>query len=246
MNPSLFLVLVALYSVPALAMPLTVVIDPGHGGKDHGALHGNFKESDITLQVADRLQRLLIADTRFKVRLTRSSDEFLSLSQRTERAQSLGAEVLLSIHVNSSHDRRAQGLEVYFQNQLPPDEESMFLAARENQNEVQRSPAAVKSDVSLIVQDLERNHRIFQSSRLARNIKKSWLGHLKSDRASIQQAPFFVISNINAPSALVEIGFLSHPTEGPLLVSENYQNTIAQSLYRGLARYQETLDKPSR
>jgi N-acetylmuramoyl-L-alanine amidase len=239
------------HAIAVSAMPLKVSIDPGHGGKDRGAVEGKARESEITLAVSQKLARRLSQDSRFKASLTRTGDEFLTLSQRVDRAERQNVDVLLSIHVNWSDDKRAHGLEVYFQNQLPPDEESMFLAARENQGESAASgprhstslAEKLSPEVHLIVQDLLRNQRIISSSNLAKSIKRHWKGTKKSSSLSIRQAPFFVISNIEAPSALVEIGFLSHPTEGSKLLGDEYQDTIAQSLHEGLIDYQESLDK---
>lgn len=240
-----------LFPAFASGAPLKVSIDPGHGGKDRGAVEGSTKESEITLAVSEKLAARLAQDARFKPFLTRTSDEFLTLSQRVERAERQNVDLLLSIHVNWSDDKRAHGLEVYFQNQLPPDEESMFLAARENQGEAggtsPRGPSALAAklspEVHLIVQDLMRNQRVIASSKLAKSIKRNWKGTRKSSSLSIRQAPFFVISNMEAPSVLVEIGFLSHPTEGPKLLTGEYQDTVAQSLHEGLIDYQESLDK---
>lgn len=240
-----------IWSSTILATPLKVVIDPGHGGKDHGAVLEEHKESIITLQVSEKLAERLKSDSRFQTALTRTTDEFLSLSQRVERADQAAGDLFLSIHVNWSADPRAHGLEVYFQNQLPPDEESMFLANRENQHEgshklVERMPAVVsklKPEVQLIVQDLFRNQRILASSQLAKTLKHEWRGLGKSKSLSIRQAPFFVISNLNIPSVLVEIGFLSNANEGPQLIQDNYQAAIAQSLHQGLIQYQQSLDK---
>ncbi len=232
--------------------PLQVVIDPGHGGKDRGAQVGSLRESEITLAVSKKLHQRLLADGKFNPTLTRSENEFLSLAQRVRRAQRAGADLFLSIHVNSSTDRGARGMEVYFQNQLPSDEESMFLAARENHD---GSDSPVESlntksisdqlspEVHLIVQDLLRNHRIEESSRFAKALKLSWKGRVKGQMNSIRQAPFFVISNLDVPSALVEMGYLTHPQEGQELASSGYQDLIAQSLHAGLSLYYEGMDK---
>lgn len=244
------LALLFFFPLLAVAAPLKVAIDAGHGGKDHGAVEGDLKESTLTLQVSRKLNERLIQDSRFKPVLVRPGDEFLTLEQRVDRAESLNADLFLSIHVNWSDDKRAQGMEIYFQNQLPSDEESMFLAARENQGVAlrknPREPTAsnLSPEVHLIVQDLLRNQRVIQSSELAKSLRQTWRGAKKSTAHSIRQAPFFVISNLDVPSALVEIGFISHASEGLRLASEAYQNTIAQSLHEGLIEYQESLDKP--
>jgi N-acetylmuramoyl-L-alanine amidase len=234
-----------LHATVSAAAPLKVTIDPGHGGKDHGAVQDKIKESDLTLEVARRLLVRLNGDRRFQAALTRTGDEFLALGTRVDRARAQNPDIVLSIHVNWSTDKRAHGLEVYFQNQLPPDEESMFLAARENQGENAQDfsqkgaklAEGLSPEVQLIVQDLMRNQKIASSSRLAKSLRRSWLGENKSKSLSVKQAPFFVISNLPVPSALVEIGFLSHPREGAKLLAADYQETIAQGLHEGLAEY---------
>lgn len=250
-SPMLILGLIASDSALA-ANSLKVVIDPGHGGKDHGAQSENKKESEITMAVSEKLAQRLERDRRFQPIMTRTSDEFLSLSERVRRAEQAKGDLFLSVHVNWSQDPRAQGFEVYFQNQLPSDEESMYLAARENQEEHNTIHTPTNSEVAsnlapeihLIIKDLARNQRIYASSQLAKQLKSAWRGTKKSKAQSVRQAPFFVISNLPIPSALVEIGFLSHAIEGPRLSLDSYQDDMAKSLHEGLIRYHESLDKP--
>jgi N-acetylmuramoyl-L-alanine amidase len=237
------------------------MIDPGHGGKDTGAVRGPLKESDITLKVSLKLAALLKADARFKVGLTRSKDETLTLNRRTRISNDAKSDLFISIHLNSSSDPRAQGKEFYFQNQLPVDEDSMFLASRENADSDSTTAATQhesqteerthdrltpQTDLRRIIEDLERNERIFSSNELAQLLYKSWIdadkGHQSGSRA-IRQAPFYVVSNVMAPSVLIELGFLTHQQEGPKLNSSVYQNELAQSIYRGLIKYKENMDK---
>src|ERR1035437_6359211 len=126
------LMIAALFPVSVHANTLNVMIDPGHGGRDHGAVKNGILEANITLKVGLKLFDLLKKDRRFHVQLTRSNDDSISLYRRAQMAKSKKADVFLSVHVNSSPDLHAKGAEFYFQNQLPPDQESMFLAHREN------------------------------------------------------------------------------------------------------------------
>ena len=235
-----------------------ILLDPGHGGNDRGAVRGHLRESEITLEVAKKLERLLKQDTQFQVSLTRSEDRFVSLSERTEISDQSNADLFLSIHVNASPDVRARGAEFYFQNQLPPDEDSLFLASLEMEGHGhetgtkdkphEENPRGValtdlKSDVANIVRDLHRNSKIFLSSQLAENLMLNWAGTKKSRRHVIRQAPFYVVSHVNVPSALVEIGFLSHKREGQQLADSAYQDKLADSIYRGLVNFKEFVDK---
>lgn len=226
------------------ASPLHVLLDAGHGGTDRGAVHNHLNEAEITLNVVLKLKAKLQNDSRFKVSLTRDRDESLSLEERTDKANSLKADLFLSIHVNSSPDARARGVEFYFQNQLPPDEESMYLAAQENAQAVDNpEKAREKSELVTIVDDLKSNHRIWASSQLAKSLMSKWETEKKSRAHAIRQAPFHVISNVNMPSSLVELGFISRPSEALRLARSDYQEVMAEKLYRGLLEYKEIIDK---
>lgn len=230
-----------------------VVIDPGHGGSDNGAVYRDLKEKEITLQLARRLRQRL-ADRGWTAVLTRESDQFLSLSDRARLARDHQGDVLLSIHLNSSNDERAHGMEVYFENQLPPDEESAFLANRENDNYQGKSDldwplhpvpeaADLKGDTLSIVQDLQRSHRIYTSSVLATQLAESWQGQRRSTENTIRQAPFFVVSNVNMPSALIEVGFVTNSNEAQKIRSEHYQNSVVDGIVKALSQFKEKMDK---
>ena len=128
----LHLLVAAGLATAATAKPLLVMLDPGHGGRDRGTTRGPAFESEITLAVSHELQEMLRQDRRFQLLTTRPTDQTVTLSQRAPLTNRKRAKIFLSIHVNSSPDPRARGAEFYFQNQLPPDEESMFLAHQEN------------------------------------------------------------------------------------------------------------------
>jgi N-acetylmuramoyl-L-alanine amidase len=238
------------YALPSHA--LHVVIDPGHGGIDRGAVKGKLRESEIALRVATKLADLMKDDGRFKISMTRETDQTVSLDKRTKIAKETGAELFLSIHLNSSTDPRAHGKEFYFQNQIPADEEALFLASKENaeiesaQAEKSDGKLTPESDVKLIVEDLKRNHRVRASAELSKTLFKSWESSgfaTNLGSRSIRQAPFHVVSQVNVPSVLVELGFLSNSQEGPLLATEDYQNALAKSLFEGLVKFKETMDK---
>jgi N-acetylmuramoyl-L-alanine amidase len=229
-----------------------VVIDPGHGGKDHGAVKSESYESHIVLQVSKHLEALLKKDSDFKVSMTRQDDEFVSLKGRAEIAAQVDGDLFVSIHVNSSPDRKAQGAEFYFQNQLPPDEESIFLAARENNMDEEDGgrpklphkskfihTSNLKPEVQTILLDLIRNHKIMDSSVLTKTLKENWKGSQRSAKNSIRQAPFYVVSQLEIPSVLIELGFLTNPEEGKKLSEPSYQKLVAQSIYDGLVAYKK-------
>jgi N-acetylmuramoyl-L-alanine amidase len=242
---------IALFNFSAQAAPMHILVDAGHGGIDKGAVRGHLHESEIALKVANELAQLLRDDPqqRFKVSMTRTGDQKVSLKARTEMAKETKADLFVSIHLNSSTDARARGKEIYFQNQLPADEDALFLASRENseeeearEKESKNEPMNARTDLKRILEDMNRNHRISSSSRLSKTLLETWESKnpsLRFGSRAIRQAPFQVVSLISIPSVLVEIGFISHAQEGPLLAQANYQKQVAQSLYEGLVKYRQ-------
>ncbi len=186
--------------------------------------------------------------------MTRTTDKTISLQERVKMAEKAKADVFLSIHLNANKDPRAKGMELYFQNHLPPDEETLFLAASENQivkprediasQEASDAPTK-KNDVTAIVEDLERHHRMLSSHRLSVELLKAWnpTAQQPHQTMAIRQAPFYVISKANIPSVLVELGFVTNPKEAEKLSNSTYQTEIAQKIYQGLLLYKENRDK---
>lgn len=230
---------------------MTVIIDPGHGGIDDGAVRSKHKEADITLEVSRRLNTLLNKDRSFKTLMTRESDKSVSLNERAQLARAKKADIFISIHVNSSPDAKAHGAEFYFQNQLPPDEESMLLAHRENSADdasglkgyAYLEKNSFPADVNAIVGDLLDGDRVLRSSQLSKALKISWRGSKKSKTNSIRQAPFYVLSQMTVPSSLVELGFITNGDDLAELTSEESQQRMAEDIYRGLKSYKNSVDK---
>jgi N-acetylmuramoyl-L-alanine amidase len=243
--------LIFLLSCVANAAPMTVIVDPGHGGVDHGAIRSETREADITLAVSRKLYALLTQDRRFHAYLTRENDRSISLNDRAKLAKTKKADLFVSIHVNSNPDNKAHGAEFYFQNQLPPDEESMLLAHQENSEDAGSGPVpydflektSYPSEVDSIVADLLDNDRVMRSSQLSKTLKLEWRGSKKSKNNSVRQAPFYVLSRITTPSTLVELGFLTNPSDLKELTNPQAQKRMAEDLYRGLIAYKESMDK---
>lgn len=240
--------LLALVLGVATAAPLRVLVDPGHGGKDHGATRAETLESDITLKVARLLHAKLSHDPRFESRLTRAEDMKLTLSERAQIAAASRAQIFVSVHVNSNPDHRAHGVEFYFQNQLPSDQESMYLAHRENEMETGQARTyevlrakSYSGEVSTILTDLLDGDRIVRSARLTQALKSGWRATLNARNAPVRQAPFYVLSQLTIPSALVELGFLTNEQDYRDLVAPATQSRMAEALYRGLIRYRESI-----
>lgn len=230
--------------------PFAVIIDPGHGGSDSGATRGHLREADIVLSVGRILKGLIAARTNFRVFLTRNSDKTMSLE---ERAASVGKDIkrglFLSLHVNASENPTAHGVEFYFQNQLPPDEESQFLANRENQMSGEASErrelkeSSRLPDVMAIIDDFSRNYRILQSAFLGEDLVSQWNGPIKLRTVPLRQGPFYLVNHLEVPSVLVEIGFVSNREEARKLSQSSVRKDQAENLYQGIIKYKERLDK---
>ncbi len=230
---------------------MTVVLDPGHGGADKGAQYGQAKESDLVLNIAQKVKKLLNNDADFDVHLTRSEDLQLSLPSRVQKAENLNADLFVSLHANAAIDSRAQGAEFFFQNSVSPDEESLYLAHQENQllqeqnrNTNQQVDPSKKADVVAILEDMQRQARLYNSLQLTQQLAQSW-SDLSPRKTAIKQAPFYVISNTTMPSVLVEVGFLSNPKEARQLLRSEYQQELAQKIYKAIVGYKEKMDKVS-
>ncbi len=216
-----------------------VVIDPGHGGKDYGApgyLRG-VHEKDVVLQIAKRLAKKIKSELKLEVILTRTSDRFLTLEERTAFANTKSADLFISIHTNASRDRRAYGLETYFLN-LATDEEAIRVAAMENATSTKNI-----SDLQKILFDLMQNAKINESSRLAAYTQTAMVGHLRNKRYSrvkskgVKQAPFYVLLGAQMPSILIETAFISNPRECKRLVNPKFQERIAEGIVNGIRKY---------
>jgi N-acetylmuramoyl-L-alanine amidase len=216
-----------------------IVIDPGHGGRDYGA-PGYLKgvhEKNITLQIARRLAKLIRTELKFEVFLTRNSDRFLTLEERTAIANTKNADLFISIHTNSHRDRRAYGIETYFLN-LATDDDAIRVAAMENATSTKNI-----SDLQTILSDLMQNAKINESSRLAGNVQISLVNHLKRKRWSrikdkgVKQAPFYVLLGAQMPAILVETGFISNSRECKRLVDPQYQKRISEAIVIGVKKY---------
>jgi N-acetylmuramoyl-L-alanine amidase len=216
-----------------------VVIDPGHGGKDYGA-PGYLKgvhEKKVVLQIARRLAKKIKTELGLEVILTRNSDRFLTLEERTAFANTKSADLFISIHTNASRDRRAYGLETYFLN-LATDEEAIRVAAMENATSTKNI-----SDLQKILFDLMQNAKINESSRLAAYVQSSMVGHLRNKRYTrvkskgVKQAPFYVLLGAQMPSILIETAFISNPRECKRLINPKYQDRIAEGIVQGIRNY---------
>lgn len=207
-----------------LSRPFILVVDPGHGGVDVGAIRGIFKESDITLQVAKKIRNLIQADLtqNIEVILTRETNKNLSLENRVKIAETKNADLFISLHANSSQASYVSGMEFYFKKgvynlKLPEIEAS--------------------TSVKKIVAELTAFGQTRQSLKF-NQILQNQVKELSSDsKTVIKRAPFFVIEKTTMPSALIEIGYISNLSEAKLLLTDERQQEIAETIVKSILAY---------
>jgi N-acetylmuramoyl-L-alanine amidase len=215
-----------------------IVIDPGHGGKDYGA-PGYYKgshEKKAVMDISKRLAGKIKKELGYEVILTRDNDKYLTLEQRTEVANKNRADLFISIHTNAARNKNAYGIETYFLN-LATDEDSISVAARENATSTKNI-----SDLQTILNDLMRDAKINESSRLASHIQNSMVGSLKKKYSHIRdrgvkQAPFYVLLGARMPAVLLEVSFISNPRECKRLSSDEYQDRLCDGILDGIKKY---------
>lgn len=214
-----------------------VVVDAGHGGKDPGAIGPNgVMEKDVTLAIARVVARRLHQELGCKVIMTRDSDVFLPLQERTDIGNKVDADLFISIHANASTNRRAYGIETYYLN-FSKNDQAVAVAARENGTTLKEV-----GDLELILFDLMANSKINESSRLAAEIQNSLVTELSPRYSAIKDlgvrpGPFHVLLGATMPSVLVETAFISNHREEKRLTSSRYQRRAADAIIDGVRSY---------
>ena len=218
-----------------------IVIDAGHGGHDPGASAHGISEAELVLDIALRLEALL-AEQAMDVVLTRRTNAFISLDERTEIANRESADLFLSIHANASANAAARGVETYFLNfALNPQAEA--VAAREN-----ATSGKTMNNLPEIVKAITLNNKLNESRDFASSIQRALIRGMRPGNKvlrdlGVKQAPFMVLIGAAMPSVLAEISFVTNRQEARLLKTPAYRQRIAESLLAGVLRYQESLKK---
>jgi len=218
-----------------------IVIDAGHGGHDSGTLgYGGIEEKDVVLDVALRLGKLLHERLGAEIIYTRSDDTFIPLETRTAIANKAQADLFLSIHANSSRDPSARGVETYYLN-FTTQLDALEVAARENAVSDQSI-----HQLSDLVKKIALKDKIAESREFATDVQEDLYGGLEKGNAGlkdrgVKKAPFVVLIGANMPSILAEISFVTNPTDARELEEPAYRERVAESLYRGVARYEAGL-----
>jgi N-acetylmuramoyl-L-alanine amidase len=221
---------------PASGRRACVVLDPGHGGHDSGALgpHGS-QEKDVVLQVAHLAKKYLL-DAGIDARLTRDSDTYVSLEGRTALANKLGALAFVSIHANSAPNKHARGIETYHLN-VTDDRYAIRLAARENKTSIKQV-----SDLQMILADLSTKANSQESQNLAQITQTKLMQHIAPisplcRNLGVKASLFYVLLGARMPAILVETSFISNAAEAKLLQSQPYQRHLAKALAEGIAAH---------
>jgi N-acetylmuramoyl-L-alanine amidase len=217
-----------------------IVLDPGHGGHDPGAKGRGLTEAELVLDLALRLEKLLKQEGVFEVILTRRTDEFVPLQERTAVANRESADLFLSIHANASNNSRARGVETYFLN-FASSGSAAAVAARENAASGQ-AMAALPDFVKAIA----LNNKLDESRDFATLVQRSLVdGMRKTDKTvrnlGVKQAPFVVLIGASMPSVLAEVAFLTNAQEAKLVRSGRYRQRIAEALFNAIVDYRISL-----
>ena len=225
---------------PAATGLRKIVIDPGHGGKDPGAVGvSGLTEKEVVLSVARKLAQKLKREMGIEVVLTRKDDSFIPLEDRTAIANAEEADLFISLHVNSSPNPAARGIETYYLNNTD-DEAALRLAARENGTSRKNV-----TDVQFILSDMTQNAKLEDSITLAHRLQASVVSQVRRRYGEVRdlgvkKALFYVLVGAHMPSVLVELFFVTNKSEGSALATEAYQDAIAGALLEGIKKYHES------
>ena len=234
-----------------LAPLRTIVLDAGHGGHDSGATGPTgLMEKDLVLDVTRRVAKLVSAQLGMKVLLTRDSDNFVTLRDRTSYANKQHADLFVSIHANAHREAAADGVETYFLSSEATDSAARQVAALENgvvQLEQSTGRGTGQVDiVKAILWDLAQSEFQVESSRLAEVVHDSMTQTLRISNRGVKQAGFYVLGGAAMPAILLEIGFVTNPKEERKLKDTKYRDEIARAILGGLAEYKRAWDQRAR
>ncbi len=208
-----------------------IILDPGHGGKDPGAI-GRYgtKEKNIVLSVALRLKKML-EQNGYTVYMTRSSDRFIPLQERPRIANKKNGDLFISIHINSApRNTKASGIETFYLSSRYSDPQAKEVAKRENTSSFTGKPLTEDELIKLILSDLLLTVNIEDSSKFAGLLEKQLTRYVKLPVRGVKTAPFIVLKGLKMPAVLVELGFISNPKEESLLKTKDFQLKLAKGI----------------
>lgn len=218
---------------------MRIVVDPGHGGKDPGAVRSRMREKDWNLAVGKELATLL-KKAGFEVKMTRDNDTFIALSERSKISNNFKADLFVSVHTNASKNRNAHGFQVYFRSEKATDKEAADVAAMEN--EAMQYEEVHYNFVDALLQSLAKNEFVNESSKLAGYVRNSvykqpGIGIAVNQNSSVRQANFYVLKGVNSPAILVEMGYISSSKDRARLSNKTVQKKMAQGIFNGVRDY---------
>ena len=227
-----------------------IVLDAGHGGHDSGAVGpGGLQEKDLVLDVTRRVARLVEERLGVKAVLSRDGDHFVPLRDRTSFANKERADLFVSIHANAHRETASTGVETYFLSSEATDSGARQVAALENATvQLEKTPgrSGRLDAIKAILWDLAQSEFQLESSRLAEVVQDSITQSLRMPNRGIKQAGFYVLGGAAMPAILIEIGFVTNPTEEKRLKDSKYRDEIARAIYAGLADYKKKYDTRTR
>ena len=215
-----------------------IVLDPGHGGRDPGAVGlSGLREKNLALDIALRTRRALRrVSPGNRIYLTRTTDRYVSLPDRTSFANEHDADIFVSIHVNSARSRRIHGIETYLLSEAS-SARALRLAARESGTTLARM-----SDLQKILNDLGLRSKVTESRQLARQVQQAMLSRMRPSyrgirNLGVKRGPFYVLLGARMPSILVEVAFISNRSEARRMRSPKYRQALAEGIARGIMRF---------
>ena len=234
-----------------LDRPITIAIDPGHGGEDPGAIGpGGTMEKDVTLMVAQRLFELTRADPALRAMLTRDGDWFVPLGARVAKARRVKADLFVSIHADAFSTSTARGSSVFVLSETGASSTAArWLASKENAADRiggVNLNSAPEREVRQLLLDLSTTAQINDSLRVGNSVLEELRGVGRLHKPSVERAGFAVLKAPDIPSILVETAFISNPEEEFRLTDDAHQQALATALYRGIKRWLERHNARSR
>jgi N-acetylmuramoyl-L-alanine amidase len=217
-----------------------IVLDPGHGGKDPGAIGaGGIAEKDVVLRIAKKLALKLRRELGIQVVLTRQDDRFVPLEDRTATANAEDADLFISLHMNASANSDARGVETYYLDNTT-DEAAIRLAAREN-----GTARKNVSDLQFILSDMTQNMKLEDSITLAHRLQSALVGGMGNvlgevKDLGVKKALFYVLVGARMPSVLVEMLFITNRQEGQAMGRDSYQESMVEALFEGIQKYAQS------
>lgn len=219
-----------------------VVLDPGHGGRSDGARGSTGTlEKDLVLSVSQKLKNMLEEDLGVKVILTRTADYYVGLKERTAIANNNRADLFLSIHANAAFRKTVQGYETYYLSFSASDLEASQLAQIENKALGVEGDAREAPLLEAILWDMAQLEFINESGRFATQVQEELVQSMKGKNRGVRQAPLAVLMGARMPATLVEIGFLSNPSQEIKLNRDSHQERIARALFDAISAYNRKL-----